>query len=375
MAKEEKQAALEAEEVKEELPPQEAPQAEAPAQEAPEAQEEHHKLSNNACRWIYFVLTLALLGVMALVQINHSIITVYQWTFDVDGTLAFINGMSSWFSSGVQTGIQAMMAVALLALTLAGTIIFIVRFILLLISFFSFLKLEKNRMRLHFKFRKAMRQVAKVAGFYLLVDFIFIALGAGAPKGMVIDIAVIAAMFGLSSLNYWCYETFNRHGKFSVSVLILELCNVALYAFMGVMVGIYLSRNEFLQALIDGINTASASSGSSVDPKLFIYPAAALSFGVVGTIFGVNIITKTAYYYPHNDVGRKTKYALVQKKNLVSSILFTVFFAIVAVTKFLGGAQIMDLIVPVLLIPVMVLAMSICLKVAYNLDNPKGEDD
>ncbi len=331
-----------------------------------------HKVSDNACRWIYFVLTLLLLGAMFAVQANHSIITVFQWTFDVDGTTSFAQNFSTWFSSGMQTGIQAMFAMAMLVLTAAATIIFIVRFIILLITFFSFLKLPKERELLHFKFRKAMRQVAKVAGFYLLIDFLFIIIGAGLPPAYIVDVIVLASMFGLSSINYWLYESFNRNGSFSLSILITELINIGLYAFMGVLAGIYLSRFELLTPFIDGINTASNTSGSQVDVKVFIYPGVALSFGIVGTIFGTNIITKTAYYFPHNDIGKKIKYGLLQKKNLLSSILLLVFFGLVGVAQFLGGTytQITDMIVPILLIPVVLLAMSICLKIAYHLENP-----
>ena len=339
--------------------------------------EKPHKVSDNVCRWLYFFLTLGLLALIVVVQMQHSIITVYQWTFDTDGTRAFIENFSTWFSSGMETGIHAMVAMVIVLLTVAGTIIFIVRFIILLINFFSFLKGKQNREKLHFKFRKSLRQVAKVAGFYLLIDFLFLLVGAGKPQSFLFDLAVIIGMFGLSSLNYVLYETFNREGRFSIVTFIVELVHVAVFAFMGVLIYIYMSKFELLSPFMDAISAMSSGSGAPSQETILTmaYSGAALVFGILGFIFGTNIITKTAYYFPHNDVGKKIKYGLVQGKNLTSAILVLIFFSLIGVTQFLRGTAIMDLIVPVFLIPVVLLAMAICLKVAYAMDNPKPRED
>ena len=340
-----------------------------PAQEEePAAPAKPHKLSDNACRWIYFGLTGLLLVVMVILQWSHTIITVFDWTFDVEGTTDFIKNLNTWFNSGAVMAVHAAAAMVMMIFLVAGTIIFTVRFILLLIGFFGFLKSGQERNLLQFKFRRALRQVAKVAGFYLLVDFYYAIIGAGLPKPFVFDLLILILMFAGSGLNYTLYETFNRDGKFNWKILVPELCYIALYTFIGVFACIYLSHLELLNAFIAA---AGNMSGENPDLRPVIYTGVSLIFGLVAAIFGTNLITKTAYYYPHNDSSKKEeKPALLQVKNIVNSVLFLVFMTICGGSQLLNGqfTEIKDFAIQVVLVPAVLLAMAICLRVAYGLD-------
>ena len=127
--------------------------------------EMEHRVSDNVLHWVYFALAgLALVG-LVIIQVLHSVISVFGFTFDTEGTKVFIEQIPTILDGGAENGLKMILAAVLVVLVGVGVIIFIVRFIIQLVNFLSLIKGGQKRSVLHGKFRKSLKSLVGLAGY------------------------------------------------------------------------------------------------------------------------------------------------------------------------------------------------------------------
>lgn len=365
-----------------------APNAEAPAVNEPVAKAEEpgaegddglnrkHRVSNNAMRWIFFALVLVFIGLAILVQSLHVSYTAFGNMVDSTNVQSYVNILTG--GPGVEVGMRTVLTLLIGVAWVIGSIISLIRLIMLLVNFFGFLTGAKNRKKLIRRFRSAMKNLAHQVGYFFVFDMLLCATGTLLPVSAIVEIIILFALILAGWANRELYREVTDKG-IDWRRLLPELAFLGGYVLILVLVVVRFANRDVMSHLPAKFGEMDGASGSQVSTLMppLIEQIFGAAFAIVAMVVGLTMVTSFAAYYPYNDQKKeKVELPHCQSALLPKSIVMTVFAILSGVAFYLGGflADIQATIM-YCLIPVLVLLMVIAMRVAYNLDHPAEKEE
>ena len=335
------------------------------------AQQENKQvgLSNNLLRWLYFFLTLvfAVLMIAIMVLQNSEGFTLLGITWNVNNVNPMIDRIKNISSLPGEEIFKTFVVLAVAVYQFAGTIVFLVLFIILLVQLFALLGSSKNRKKVEQRFRRAFRALVGVAVFFFMFDSFIQISGGTVGKSYIFEVALLGGMFFLNTCFYILRK--NVVNGFDLGSFIYSIVE-----FIGVGIALYLIafglKEPFMATTIKQVIDMSTKGGQ---PTMeFFMSLGGATVRLVGFFLALSMIRRVVRFYPNNDkkgVGRSTPFAI--NGLFGKSIACIVIFVVAGVT--LQIAKVYDTIPNALikdgaLLMVVVLAIAICLKISYKIN-------
>ena len=341
--------------------------------------ESEHRISNNALRWILFVLTLGLIGLGSYITSMHTSYTSFGTTLDANTIVDFIR---TTMNGNGKSGGEMFKDVLTLFLSVAwaiGLIIALIRAILLLVCFFGFLTGAKSRKRTIRRFRSAGKNLAHLVGYFLVLDFLLSFTGTPLGASFIVEAIVLFVLILANTLNRELYDELAGEG-FDWRRFFPAMAFMLVYCFIFVLVILQFNGRPVLTQLVPFIDKMGTLRGQDQTNNIiwFILCMIGCGFTIASMIIGSTMLISFAAYYPYNDQKKDDEKVRprVQGALLTKGILLFIFSVVTAVLFYMGSL-IADIpgIINFALLPLIVLLMVIAMRVAYNLDHPSLSDE
>ena len=343
------------------------------------AAESEHRISNNALRWILFVLTLGLIGLGSYITSMHTSFTSFGTTLDANNIVDFIR--TTMNGSG-KTGGEMFKDVMTLFLSVAwviGLIIALIRAILLFVCFFGFLTGAKSRKRTLRRFRSAEKNLAHLVGYFLVLDFLLSFTGTPLGASFILEAIVLFVLILANALNRELYDELAGEG-FNWRRFFPEMAFMLVYCFIFVLVILQFKGRPLFTDLVPFVDKMGTLRDQALSNNIiwFILCLFGTAFTIAAMIIGSTMLISFAAYYPYNDQKKDDEKVRprVQGSLLTKGILLFVFSVVPAVLFYMGSLiEGIPGIINFALLPLIVLLMVIAMRVAYNLDHPVLSDE
>lgn len=372
-----------AEKPAEPLPEEEKPVAEeAPAEEGGEEAvaegKKKHAISNNLLRWILFGCTLIFLGLGVLIQVLHPSYTAFGTTINAENFISYIQSLSG-MSDGTQI-FTSILTILMAVGWIIGLVMALIRVIMLFVCAVGFLAGGKNRKKSLRRFRSAVKNLAHLAGYYLIFDLLLVMTGTALGTSFIVEIIILALLMVCGWLNRELYEEIAGEG-FNWKRFFPEMAFMCVYFLIGVLVVMQFKDRATLAQIPGYVGRISASSGSAETGNLVIWMILNIfggAFGIVAMVNGATMISSFAAYYPYNDQKKDDEgnpKPRVQGALLPKSIVMFIF-TVVAGACFLAGGYFDGAmaLVNYAILPLCILLMVIVARVAYSIDHAAPKD-
>ena len=341
--------------------------------------ESGHRISNNALRWILFVITLGLIGLGSYITSMHTSFTAFGTTLDANTLVDFIRTTMNGNGKSGGAMFQDILTMLLSVAWAIGLIIALIRAILLLVCFFGFLTGAKSRKRTIRRFRSAEKNLAHLVGYFLVLDFLLSFTGTPLGASFIVEAIVLFVLILANALNRELYDELAGEG-FNWRRFFPEMAFMLVYCFIFVLVILHFNGRPVLTELVPFIDKMSSLRDQELTNNIiwFILCMFGCGFTIASMIIGSTMLTSFAAYYPYNDQKKDDEKVRprVQGALLAKGILLFIFSVVTAVLFYMGSL-IADIpgIINFALLPLIILLMVIAMRVAYNVDHPSLSDE
>ena len=381
------------EEKPEEVQPQEAP-AEEPKEEKPEetpveenapvVAKKRKKMSNNGLRWLYFGLVGLFLVLAGYVVGSHQSIDCFGLSFNTTTAQSFIDFYSNITSATIATIAPHFLVSALVIAWGVISIIFVVRYIKLIVRFISLAAGGcAKRKRVEKKFRKAEKDFVKIIGMYFVFDLILVSCGAAVSAVFVFEACLLITFFLANTcLTRW-RECYNSEEGFRAKTYLASIAPAAGYLFAAILAVVI-----FVSPVLSRSLDLFLAFGNFQSPTQNQIIWAAISFAGIGTwlaalLVGGNFAAKVAVFYPQNDIKASTKPGAIERSVLGKAIAVLIIVFIANYCFYFAGNfgtawlanGMLDVFTGGGILAISLLALAICMRVSYNNANPKKSEE